>query len=564
MNLVRMIGTSRGVAWTHVGVTALPFCGLLAFTSARAWATHPVDDVAPEVSVTVSKTVDVLPGEALSVIVVASDLEGVTRVRVKTDDIETPVQTESVSPPSQTVTKTFSLLVPDDVTPGTTFQVVGVGRDAADNIGRAKVRVKILAPDTPTKTPTVTRTPTSTKTPTETKTRTFTKAPSFTKTPTLTKTPTPTKTWTHTRTPKPSQSPTQTPSFTHTPAGSQTVPSATATQEPTATPPPTDTETPLPTDTPTETPTNTATDTATETPTDTPTETPTHTATDTPTDTPTETPTDTPTDTPTYTPTETATDTPTETPTFTATHTATDTPTETPTETATHTATETPTFTATATETPIDTATPTPTATSTWTPQPTATRTETPTPSPTATHTPAPQPVCVTSSIAVSGINDSSNGGILTWLNPIEATRCTGPSSTVIVPRFVAGLTHQLRVSNYGFASVPNTATVTGITLTIQHDVSGPGNASDATVRLVNSSGALTVQNKALPGNWAPVSIATYGGATDTWGESWTGADVKSPNFGWALAANTTRNNSFFSDLNVFVNCGTVQVCYLP
>jgi len=50
----------------------------------------------------------------------------------------------------------------------------------------------------------------------------------------------------------------------------------------------------------------------------------------------------------------------------------------------------------------------------------------------------------------------------------------------------------------------------------------------------------------------------------DTWGRSWTGADVKSANFGWVLVANTVRNDSLFTDFSARVNCATVQVCYVP
>jgi hypothetical protein len=296
---------------------------------------------------------------------------------------------------------------------------------------------------------------------------------------------------------------TRTPSLARTPTGSPRVPSATA-AEVDATP------------TPTETPT--ATDTATETPTETPT------ATDTATETPTETPT--------------------------ATDTATETPTETP--TATDTATETPTETPTATFTPVDTSTPT------------QTPPDTPTPSPTPTMTPAAQPVCVQSNTAASSLDDGSNLGVLPWTNAFAAMACAAPSANVRVPRFSGGLTTYLRNSGYGFATIPNSATVVGITLTLEKDRSGQGSATDARVSLVNASGVITAQNKAQAGNWPAASPVLYGGDSDTWGETWTGADVKSPNFGWVVSANTVHNDAFSADFNAFINCGRVRVCYLP
>lgn len=530
----------------------------------RGAATVPADATPPTVSLVVSKTADVMPGETLTVEVMASDLEGVTNVRLKTEGVDTPMQIVPVSPASQEVALAFTLVVPADVAAGSSFLVVGVARDAANNIGRAKMWVSVLGSPTPTRTPTVTKTPSLTRTPTLTKTPSAINTATPTKTPSLTPTAKPTKTPSLTKT----VTPTKTPSLTRTPKGSPGIPSATptatATLPPveTATPLPTDTAAPVATDTATELPTATATDTRTDTPTFTATETPTETPTFTATDTPTETATETPTETPTFTTTatETATETPTETPTFTAT----ETPTFTPTETATDTPTETPTATETATDTPTATPTHTMTATSTWTPQPTATSTLTATPSPTPTMTPPPQPVCVTAITAASGIDDGSNLASLHWTNPAAATGCGAPSANVRVELFAGGLTTYLRVTSYGFASVPSTATVVGITLTLEKDRSGPGSASDARVSLVNAAGVITAANKAQPGNWPAASSISYGGSTDTWGENWTGADVKSSNFGWVLSANTVRNNSLFTDFNAIVNCGRVQVCYVP
>jgi hypothetical protein len=178
--------------------------------------------------------------------------------------------------------------------------------------------------------------------------------------------------------------------------------------------------------------------------------------------------------------------------------------------------------------------------------------------------TPVPSPVCITAVTATSGVDDASNLGHLPWTNPNAAQACGSSAANVRVEPFDAGSTHYLRVTNYGFAAVPNSATIVGITLTIDKDRTGPGSASDVRVSLVDASGVITAANKAQPGNWPAATSVVYGGPTDTWGSSWSGTDVKSPNFGWVLSANTVRNNSFFTDFNAIVDCGRVQVCYLP
>ncbi len=83
------------------------------------------------------------------------------------------------------------------------------------------------------------------------------------------------------------------------------------------------------------------------------------------------------------------------------------------------------------------------------------------------------------------------------------------------------------------------------------------------TNKFINASGNIGTANKALNGTWTPGS-AVYGGPTDTWGETWTGADIQSPNFGWVLSVNTARTPGNFNDFFAIVDCGRVQVCYVP
>ena len=121
-----------------------------------------------------------------------------------------------------------------------------------------------------------------------------------------------------------------------------------------------------------------------------------------------------------------------------------------------------------------------------------------------------------------------------------------------------------MRASGYGFASIPDGANVVGIVLSILKSRIGPGNAFDSVVRLVDPSGFVSPHNKARPEAWPTNASVAYGAVNDTWGRSWTGADVKSANFGWVLVANIVRNDSLFTDFSARVNCATVQVCYVP
>jgi hypothetical protein len=166
--------------------------------------------------------------------------------------------------------------------------------------------------------------------------------------------------------------------------------------------------------------------------------------------------------------------------------------------------------------------------------------------------------------LAGSGIADPSNGGLIPWISPEAATVCNSSSATARVRRFEGGLTHQLIISDYGFSSIPDDAVVLGITLILTKSRAGHGTAADSLVSLVDENGDIIAENKAAAGIWPAAQTIAYGDDGDTWGRSWTGADVKSVSFGWVLVADTTHDDAFFTDFNASVNCGEIEICYLP
>jgi hypothetical protein len=228
-------------------------------------------------------------------------------------------------------------------------------------------------------------------------------------------------------------------------------------------------------------------------------------------------------------------------------------------------ATPTPTSTPSGTPTPTETApTQTPTVTPTNTHTPTQTPTGTPTPTPTATPIPSCGASLVTASVASTIVTDASNGGPIDWLNPASAAGCDSSRAAARVERFESGLTHNLIVTGYNLSSIPDGANILGIVLSVRKDNLGPGTAVDSLVTLVDPTGSFIAQNKALPAVWPANEFVTYGALNDTWGRSWSGADVKSANFGWVLSANTSRNDSLFTDFWAYVDCGQIQICYEP
>ena len=69
----------------------------------------------------------------------------------------------------------------------------------------------------------------------------------------------------------------------------------------------------------------------------------------------------------------------------------------------------------------------------------------------------------------------------------------------------------------------------------------GIGSAQDNAVKIVKSNGAIGTTNKASVSTW-PTSdaVATYGGSSDLWSETWTSSDINNSNFGVAVSASST------------------------
>lgn len=97
------------------------------------------------------------------------------------------------------------------------------------------------------------------------------------------------------------------------------------------------------------------------------------------------------------------------------------------------------------------------------------------------------------------------------------------------------GAGDELRVTQFDFSVIPDTATILGIEVRIKRHADDGAKAVDAIVELIGLDG--TSSNKARVVAWdtAPTEVA-YGGANDTWGnDNITPAVLKSPGFGVRL-----------------------------
>lgn len=130
--------------------------------------------------------------------------------------------------------------------------------------------------------------------------------------------------------------------------------------------------------------------------------------------------------------------------------------------------------------------------------------------------------------------NSSPGGGDASWTNPANAYASDNAYMTAD-GGFTGALTDPQRFTGFGF-TIPAGATINGITVEVERK--GLGTVTDAVVRLLKA-GVEAGTSLASGVSWPPTdAYATYGGAANLWGTTWTAAQVNAANFGVSLSAN--------------------------
>lgn len=125
--------------------------------------------------------------------------------------------------------------------------------------------------------------------------------------------------------------------------------------------------------------------------------------------------------------------------------------------------------------------------------------------------------------------------GIVAITNPSNAQLSDNSYATSVL--LLGQISNYLKVTNFGF-NVPNDATITGVTVSIERSSNTLNGTHDDSVKLVKG-GAISGNDKANAALEWPTSdaVATYGSSTDLWGLALAPSDVNSSNFGVVIAA---------------------------
>ena len=115
--------------------------------------------------------------------------------------------------------------------------------------------------------------------------------------------------------------------------------------------------------------------------------------------------------------------------------------------------------------------------------------------------------------------------------------------------------------SGFGFA-VPVTATITGVQLDVLQRVSSPGGGIHDSVLTLAMNGVAMGNNKANATNWYDTpQTQTYGGPTDTWGNTISLNDVNNSGFGILYEITNTSYDQAasvdFMSMTVYFQIGT-------
>lgn len=132
----------------------------------------------------------------------------------------------------------------------------------------------------------------------------------------------------------------------------------------------------------------------------------------------------------------------------------------------------------------------------------------------------------------ITAIPGSSN----TWSNISNAGSSNNTyASFGNITGSVGRYTDYLVATNFGF-NLPPGATITGIQAEVER-ADPNGRTADYSVRIVKN-GTIGTTEQAFNASYSiSDNIQTYGNGGDSWGESWTVADINSANFGIAIAA---------------------------
>lgn len=129
---------------------------------------------------------------------------------------------------------------------------------------------------------------------------------------------------------------------------------------------------------------------------------------------------------------------------------------------------------------------------------------------------------------------DDGTLGTIAFSNPTNAASSNDAYASAVL--LLNEITHYLKVQNFGF-NIPIHSQIDGIVVEIERNSTVINSVTDNAIRLVLPSGAYGSTNKSAGATWPNSdAYASFGSATDTWGETLTPVDINDVNFGVVIS----------------------------
>jgi hypothetical protein len=146
------------------------------------------------------------------------------------------------------------------------------------------------------------------------------------------------------------------------------------------------------------------------------------------------------------------------------------------------------------------------------------------------------------------------------WLNVAGALSESGTTDNAAALVLVqTSYDDALVVTDFGIP-VPDGATIQGVQFSVRREATS-GLAVDESVQILKNGAPVGLEHR-LTGAWpTTLTYATYGGPTDTWGVSWTAADIRAAGFGLSIAP---RYTSSFGNERAYVDSVRAVVFFTP
>lgn len=145
-----------------------------------------------------------------------------------------------------------------------------------------------------------------------------------------------------------------------------------------------------------------------------------------------------------------------------------------------------------------------------------------------------------TGALSPTAVSEGVTGGIATWDDDSDLVNifASDDARAVSTPMGAGEFTNAIRARGFDFSSIPDTATILGIEVSIEKSATVSGTISDRAIRLFSTDG-LAADNKAdVVTTWSTDDgVTVYGSDSDLWGSAWTVEKIKSDLFSVVLLA---------------------------